>query len=75
MSPEDSDQAQGAPACMPCRGTGRLISGLGGEPHEVACPWCRGTGRRIAGIDAQQEGQARHEQSPPADAGVPQASP
>ena len=40
--------------CMPCRGTGRLISGLGGEPHEVQCPWCRGTGRRIAGIDAQE---------------------
>ena len=40
--------------CMPCRGTGRLTSGLGGRPHEVQCPWCRGTGRRIPGIDAQQ---------------------
>ena len=40
--------------CMPCRGTGRLISGLGGEPHEVQCPWCQGTGRRIPGIDAQE---------------------
>ncbi|MGH2877122.1 MAG: hypothetical protein ACRDNJ_13565 [Solirubrobacteraceae bacterium] len=41
--------------CSPCRGTGKLISGLGGTPHEVSCPWCRGSGRRIAGIDAQQE--------------------
>jgi DnaJ-class molecular chaperone len=40
--------------CMPCRGTGRLTSGLGGQPHEVQCPWCGGTGRRIPGIDAQQ---------------------
>jgi hypothetical protein len=39
---------------MPCRGTGRLSSGLGGELHEVQCPWCHGTGRRIPGIDAQQ---------------------
>lgn len=44
----------GAPICTPCRGTGRLISGLGGEPHEVTCPWCRGTGTRIPGIDAQE---------------------
>lgn len=39
---------------MPCRGTGRLVSGLGGESHEVACPWCQGTGKRIPGIDAQE---------------------
>ncbi|MGH2859323.1 MAG: hypothetical protein ACRDMJ_17770 [Solirubrobacteraceae bacterium] len=41
--------------CSPCRGTGTLISGLGGTPHQVKCPWCQGTGRRIAGIDAQQQ--------------------
>ena len=40
--------------CHPCRGTGRLISGPGRQPHEVACPWCRGTGKRIPGIDAQE---------------------
>lgn len=40
--------------CMPCRGTGRLSSGLGGEAHEVQCPWCHGMGRRIPGIDAQE---------------------
>jgi DnaJ-class molecular chaperone len=40
--------------CLPCRGTGKLISGLGGTQHEVSCPWCQGTGRRIPGIDAQQ---------------------
>lgn len=39
--------------CLACRGTGRIISGLGGTPHEVPCPWCEGTGRRVPGIDAQ----------------------
>jgi len=39
--------------CTPCRGTGRVISGLGGTPNPVACPWCESSGRRIAGHDAQ----------------------
>ena len=53
--------------CTPCRGTGRLVSGLGGEPHEVVCPWCDGSGRRIAGRDAQEhpaEGGAAPGSSP-----------
>jgi DnaJ-class molecular chaperone len=53
MSPDD-DQATDAETCSPCRGTGKLISGLGGTPHEVTCPWCQGTGKRIPGIDAQE---------------------
>jgi len=38
---------------MPCRGTGKVISNLGGSPSAVTCPWCEGGGVRIAGIDAQ----------------------
>jgi hypothetical protein len=38
---------------MPCRGTGKVVSNLGGSPSEVTCPWCEGGGVRIAGIDAQ----------------------
>lgn len=67
QQPEEGEpqaEAGGAGICMPCRGTGKLISGLGGEPHTVRCPWCRGTGQRIPGIDAQQE---------PAEAGPPPA--
>ena len=30
--------------CTACRGTGKLISGLGGVSHEVTCPWCGGSG-------------------------------
>jgi DnaJ-class molecular chaperone len=39
--------------CTPCRGTGRVISSLGGAPKPVTCPWCEGAGRRIPGHDAQ----------------------
>jgi DnaJ-class molecular chaperone len=53
----DASQAEdsGAQAreCAPCRGTGRVISNLGGSPQEVTCPWCEGTGRFIPGHDAQ----------------------
>jgi DnaJ-class molecular chaperone len=38
---------------MACRGTGKVISNLGGSQHEVRCPWCDGTGTRIPGHDAQ----------------------
>jgi hypothetical protein len=39
--------------CRPCRGTGRLISMLGGDRHEVVCPWCHGTGVSIPGLNPQ----------------------
>jgi DnaJ-class molecular chaperone len=39
--------------CSPCRGTGQLISNLGGEPSTLPCPWCEGTGVQIPGHDAQ----------------------
>lgn len=38
---------------MPCRGTGKVLSYLGGEESTVACPWCAGSGTRQQGIDAQ----------------------
>jgi hypothetical protein len=38
---------------MACRGTGRVISNLGGTAATVACPWCDGRGVRSADIDAQ----------------------
>jgi DnaJ-class molecular chaperone len=47
-------EAEERSVCTPCRGTGRLVSNLGGEPHEVACPWCGGSGRFEPGRDAQE---------------------
>jgi hypothetical protein len=38
---------------MPCRGSGQVISNLGGTPSRVTCPWCGGGGVRVAGVDAQ----------------------
>jgi hypothetical protein len=38
---------------MPCRGTGKVVSNLGGESRQVTCPWCQGGAVRLTGIDAQ----------------------
>jgi hypothetical protein len=38
---------------MPCRGTGQVISNLGGTANMVKCPWCGGGGVRLSGVDAQ----------------------
>ncbi|MDQ6804805.1 MAG: hypothetical protein M3065_07515 [Actinomycetota bacterium] len=51
MSTRAPDTKRGG--CSPCRGTGKVISALGDEQHEVACPWCDGTGRFEPGHDAQ----------------------
>lgn len=48
-TPDTADRA----ACTACRGTGRVISNLGGTPSEVECPWCDGTGRFLVAHDAQ----------------------
>jgi DnaJ-class molecular chaperone len=50
-----ADKSEGE-ECMPCRGTGKVISNLGGTPQAVTCPWCRGGGVRLTGIDAQTSG-------------------
>jgi DnaJ-class molecular chaperone len=51
--PQQPDPSAAPRACSACRGTGRVISGLGGTPSEVPCPWCEGTGTFIPGHDAQ----------------------
>ena len=51
--PESPDPSAQSRECAPCRGTGRVISNLGGSPQHVRCPWCEGTGRFIPGHDAQ----------------------
>ena len=62
----ESSEAPGESAareCSPCRGTGKVTSTLGGEPHELRCPWCEGSGRFQPGRDAQEgpsaEGSAK----------------
>jgi DnaJ-class molecular chaperone len=39
--------------CTACRGTGTVISGLGGTPTPVTCPWCDGSGVYQRDHDAQ----------------------
>jgi DnaJ-class molecular chaperone len=53
---------------MACRGTGRVISNLGGTASSVTCPWCDGRGVRIPGIDAQARWHGKSAQpEPPGD--------
>jgi DnaJ-class molecular chaperone len=40
--------------CMPCHGTGKVISNLDEHARKVTCPWCRGGGERLTGADAQE---------------------
>ena len=54
---DQAQESQGPRECMPCRGTGQVISNLGGTPSTVTCPWCDGGGVRLAGIDAQGKWQ------------------
>lgn len=54
------------PACAPCRGTGRIVSRLGGSASTTTCPWCEGTGHVIPGHDAQRrEAEEEPEHEPP----------
>jgi DnaJ-class molecular chaperone len=52
---EQTEPAEPVP-CPPCRGTGALISNLGGSPNEVVCPWCEGSGVFAPDHDAQAAG-------------------
>ena len=51
--------------CPPCRGTGVVISNLGGVRSEVACPWCGGTGRFRRDGDAQAARRGGAAEPPP----------
>jgi hypothetical protein len=50
---DKADAPHGSQECMPCRGTGKVISNLGGHASKVTCPWCEGDGVRHPEIDAQ----------------------
>ncbi|HEX4805092.1 MAG TPA: hypothetical protein VFU94_04255 [Conexibacter sp.] len=55
---DDRRDARDETTCRPCRGTGTVISGLGGEQRRVTCPWCGGSGVRDPARDAQEAGVA-----------------
>jgi DnaJ-class molecular chaperone len=52
--------------CMPCRGSGQVISSLGGEPKKIVCPWCGGGGVRVPDTDAQSQWPANEVPADPA---------
>ena len=52
-SEDRAEASHGGRECMPCRGTGQVISNLGGTASMIKCPWCGGGGVRLTGVDAQ----------------------
>jgi DnaJ-class molecular chaperone len=50
---EETPDVDDPQPCTVCRGTGTLISNLGGSPSTVACAWCEGTGTFLPDHDAQ----------------------
>jgi DnaJ-class molecular chaperone len=62
---EEAAEPSAPESCSACRGTGTVISSLGGEPHELSCPWCDGGGVVLPGHDAQAHWREQH----PPDAG------
>jgi DnaJ-class molecular chaperone len=59
MAAADDEQPAEPVPCSACRGTGKVISNLGGSPSTLPCPWCEGSGRFIAGHDAQAAARER----------------
>lgn len=59
---ETPETAEPVP-CTVCRGTGTLISNLGGSPSTVDCAWCEGTGVFLPDHDAQAGKRAAADQS------------
>jgi DnaJ-class molecular chaperone len=50
---EETPDVDDPQPCSVCRGTGTLISNLGGSPSTVTCAWCEGTGTFLPDHDAQ----------------------
>jgi DnaJ-class molecular chaperone len=65
MSPQAPIPDENRTTCTPCRGTGKVLSNLGGREHELTCPWCGGSGQFAPGRDAQEH---------PAESGAPPPS-
>jgi DnaJ-class molecular chaperone len=54
MTPAGGRNGADQTVCSPCRGSGVVISMLGGTASQLTCPWCGGTGSFQPGRDAQQ---------------------
>jgi DnaJ-class molecular chaperone len=60
MATQDDLQPGEPLPCAPCRGTGQVISNLGGTSQTVTCPWCEGGGVMLPGHNAQAARNAAH---------------
>ncbi|MBJ7518765.1 MAG: hypothetical protein JHC84_03615 [Solirubrobacteraceae bacterium] len=66
MTAADDSIPEGPIPCPPCRGSGKVISNLGGSPNTIDCPWCEGTGVFMPDHDAQAAKRGDGEPEPAA---------
>lgn len=66
--PPGGDAPAGPEPCSPCRGTGKVVSQLGGKREEIPCPWCDGGGIRLPEHNAQARFKGETEPVQSADA-------
>jgi DnaJ-class molecular chaperone len=71
---DDAKDAHEPRECMPCRGSGQVISNLGGTAKTVSCPWCGGGGVRVADVDAQASWRDGDANDAPADQAPPDSA-
>lgn len=63
QTPEPAEATEAEPLpCTVCRGTGIVLSNLGGSLKEQQCPWCEGSTVLLPDHDAQNPG-AQSEQA------------
>lgn len=66
QSTSGGSPTEGPQPCLACRGSGQVISNLGGTATQVACPWCDGTGvRPTEPADAQARWREESADQPP----------
>jgi DnaJ-class molecular chaperone len=70
-SEDEAGRAHEPRECMPCRGSGQVISNLGGTAKTVTCPWCAGGGVRLPEVDAQASWRSEDDGGAPAEDAPP----
>lgn len=64
-APGQADDTADPVPCSACRGTGVIVSNLGGTPSQVSCPWCEGSGTSMPAHDAQARWREGESPEPP----------
>jgi DnaJ-class molecular chaperone len=64
MADSTIDEQAAPDPCTACRGSGSVVSNIGGTAHTVTCPWCDGGGLYLRGHDAQSRWREADDSKP-----------